>query len=98
MSEQSNKPSPSPARAASPERNSSPSRQDAGRADTRAPMTQTNELQTVPEHAHRGEGGQRNGGPRDGRQQGPRKDERNGKPRAQVPANALASALAEARV
>jgi ATP-dependent helicase HrpA len=62
MSEQSNKPSPSPARAASPERTSSPSRQDAGGADARTPLTKTNELQTVPEHAHRGEGGARKDG------------------------------------
>jgi ATP-dependent helicase HrpA len=84
MSEQSNKPSPGPARAASPDATSNPQSRDAGRADTRAPLTKTNELQAKPERPHREAGERRAGG--------------QGKPRAQAPANALASALAEARV
>jgi len=82
MSEQSNKPSPGPARAASPDATSNPPRKDAGRADTRAPLTKTPELQAKPERVHR-EAGERK----------PRAPSR-----AQAPANALASALAEARV
>ena len=110
MSEQSNKPSPSPARAASPDATSNPSRKDAGRADTRAPLTRTNELQAKPERPHR-EAGERNAGQRgDGRQGGGRQEAGQGGrsaaqdagrgrgPRAQAPANALANALAEARV
>jgi ATP-dependent helicase HrpA len=85
MSEQSNKPSPSPARAASTDRNPSPSRQDAGRADTRAPLTKTPDLQAKPERAHR-EAGERRGG--DGRQGGGQRGGRDG---------ALANALAQAK-
>jgi ATP-dependent helicase HrpA len=99
MSEQSNKPSPGPARAASPDRNPNQPRKDAGRADTRAPLTKTPELQAKPERVHR-EAGERKEQPRgDGRnstqggQGNPRAPARN-----QAPANALASALAEARV
>jgi ATP-dependent helicase HrpA len=87
MSEQSNKPSPGPARAASPDATSNPPRRDAGRADTRAPLTKTNELQAKPERPHREAGEGR------GAQSRPRTPAR-----AQAPANALASALAEARV
>jgi len=58
MSEQSNKPSPSPARAVSSERNTGPSRSDAGQGETRAPLTRTNDLQAKPERPHR-EAGER---------------------------------------
>lgn len=85
MSEQSNKPSPSPARAASTDRNPSPSRQDAGGADTRAPLTKTPDLQAKPERVHR-EAGERRGG--DGRQGGGQRGGRDG---------ALANALAQAK-
>jgi ATP-dependent helicase HrpA len=105
MSEQSNKPSPSPARTASPDRNPTPSSPDAARADTRAPLTKTPELQAKPERVHQEAGeraGERKEQPRgDGRQGGGREGGQ-GKPRAparaQAPANALANALAEARV
>src|SRR5690349_19133200 len=84
MSEQSNKPSPSPARAASPNRNPNQPRKDAGSANTRAPLTKTPELQAKPERVHR-EAGERRGG--DGRQGGGRN-----------PRGALANALAQAKV
>jgi len=88
MSEQSNKPSPSPARAATSERNPASPRAEKGQGETRAPLTRTNELQARPERPHR-EAGER-GGERRGSGQG--------SPRGQVREGALASALAEARV
>jgi ATP-dependent helicase HrpA len=113
MSEQSNKPSPSPARAATSEPNATPSRQ----GETRAPLTRTNELQAKPERRHReaGEGGGRRGdgdagggrqgGGRRGGGQGAQDGQRNraqgggpNPPRAQAREGALASALAEANV
>jgi ATP-dependent helicase HrpA len=101
MSEQSNKPSPGPARAATSERNAASPRAEQGQGDTRAPLTRTNDLQAKPERPHR-EAGERGG--RDGAQdanrnrgQGGGRDGQ-GKPRAQGREGALASALAEARV
>src|SRR4051812_28312976 len=88
MSEQSNKPSPSPARAATSERNPASPRAEKGQGETRAPLTRTNELQARPERPHR-EAGER-GGERRGSGQG--------SPRGQVREGALASARAEARV
>ena len=67
MSEQSNKPAPDAARAAVPTGND---RQPRARAELRAPMTQTPELQTKREHRHAGEGGPR--GQRDQQPQGKR--------------------------
>lgn len=84
MSEQSNKPSPSPARAAASEPDATPSRE----GETRAPLTRTNELQAKPERPHR-EAGER--GARNGAQDANRN-------RGQGRQGALASALAEARV
>ncbi|MGJ7913907.1 ATP-dependent RNA helicase HrpA [Massilia sp. LXY-6] len=89
MSEQSNKPSPSSARAASPDRNSTPSRQDAGRTDTRAPLTKTPELQAKPERVHR-EAGERRAG--DGRQEGGRNGAQGGQGKPRAPARAQAPA------
>jgi len=51
MSEQSNKPSPNPARAASSERQSSPSGKRGGQGEARAPLTRTPDLQAKPERA-----------------------------------------------
>jgi len=92
MSEQSNKPSPGPARAASPDRHPTPQRKDADGADTRAPLTKTPELQARPERVHREAGERRGGDGRNGTQGG------QGKPRAPAREGALANALAEARV
>ncbi|HBF49260.1 MAG TPA: hypothetical protein DDX04_01480, partial [Massilia sp.] len=60
MSEQSNKPSPDAARAASSPSESNPPRERAG-GELRAPMTQTPDgrLQTKGERRHAGEGGAR---------------------------------------
>ena len=101
MSEQSNKPSSSPARAVTSERNPASPPEDKGQGDTRAPLTRTNDLQAKPERPHR-EAGERGGraGAQDGgrnRGQGAGRDGQ-GKPRAQGREGALASALAEARV
>jgi len=97
MSEQSNKPSPSPARAVSSESTSTPPRRQAGQGETRAPLTRTNELQAKPERAHP-EAGERAGG--QGAQDATKQRGQGGqnKPRGQGREGALASALADARV
>ncbi|QJE01028.1 ATP-dependent RNA helicase HrpA [Massilia forsythiae] len=68
MSEQSNKPLPSPAHAASPASSPTPSA-----AEARAPLTRTPDLQTVPEHPHRAEGAAPGRAPREARPAGERR-------------------------
>jgi ATP-dependent helicase HrpA len=58
MSEQSNKPLPGPARAATSEPQPASPRAQKGQGRTRAPLTRTDALQTTPEHPHR-EAGER---------------------------------------
>jgi ATP-dependent helicase HrpA len=52
MSEQSNKPSPGPARAATSEPQPASPCAQKGQGQTRAPLTRTDVLQTTPEHPH----------------------------------------------
>ncbi|OON61102.1 ATP-dependent RNA helicase HrpA [Massilia sp. KIM] len=77
MSEQSNKPSPQPARAASTTPSAAP-RERRGQGQPRAPMTQTRdgELQTTPEARHPQEQGgeRRHDGPRAQRAPAPRRE------------------------